>query len=460
MTRKLFGTDGVRGVANREPMTSEVALALGRAIAAISKSHHRRVIHPRVIHPRHRILIGKDTRLSGYMLETALASGICSMGTDVLLVGPLPTPAVAFLTRSMRADAGVVISASHNLYQDNGIKFFDAKGFKLPDEEELEIEKIVFNTDAKSPRPTADHIGKAFRVDDASGRYISYLKGLFPEGMTLEGIKVVLDCAHGAAYGVAPTILEELGAEVVRIGVTPNGTNINEGVGALYPEKMQETVKKEKAAIGIALDGDADRAVFCDERGDRVPGDAVLAILAKDLLDKGRLAQKGFVATVMSNLALEHLAQSWGCQLFKAAVGDRYVVEELRKRKLNFGGEQSGHIVFLDHATTGDGMLAAIRLLEIVVSSGRPVSELARILKPYPQVLINVKVREKKPFEEIAAVRDQAARVEKELSGKGRLLLRYSGTENLARVMIEGENEQKIQKLAEDLAGCLQKNLG
>lgn len=447
--RKLFGTDGVRGTANIYPMTAEVALSLGRAIAHVSKNHHR----------RHRIVIGKDTRLSGYMLETALASGICSMGCDVLLVGPMPTPAIAFLTHSMRADAGVVISASHNPYQDNGIKFFDGSGFKLPDEKELQIEQLVFTKDIDSLRPTAGHIGKAFRVDDASGRYISYIKGLFPQGLTLEGMKIVLDCAHGAGYVVAPAILEELGAEVIRLGVTPNGTNINDHAGALSPEKMQETVRREKANLGIALDGDADRVVVCDEKGEVVHGDAIMALLTRHLLKEERLAKKTLVTTVMSSLALDHLVQSWGGKVIRSDVGDRYVASEMRKGGYNFGGEQSGHLIFLDYSTTGDGMLAALQLLALILEEQKPLSELTKVFTPYPQVLLNVPVRKKTEFDQVPEVFKEIQKVERELGEKGRVLLRYSGTEPVARVMVEGVKSEQIERLARDLAGCIEKNL-
>src|SRR5512144_3278783 len=387
--RKLFGTDGVRGIANLEPMTSETAMQLGRAAAHLFK---RRA-------GRHQIVIGKDTRVSGYMLESALTSGICSMGVDVLLVGPLPTPGVAFLTRSMRADAGVVISASHNPYQDNGIKFFSADGFKLPDEVEAEIEDLIANDRLDHLRPTATSIGKAYRIDDAAGRYIVYAKSTFPKHLTLEGLTVVVDCAHGAAYRVAPAVLEELGAKVIVIGNTPDGKNINRGFGALHPETMCKVVKKTSANLGIALDGDADRLIVSDEHGNVVDGDAVMAICGLDLIRRRALPKKTLVATVMSNMGLDQCLAKAGGKVVRTRVGDRYVVEEMRKGGYSFGGEQSGHLIFLDHMTTGDGMVAALNVLSIMVEEGRPMSELARCMERTPQVLVNVKVQKKHPID-------------------------------------------------------------
>ena len=348
--KKLFGTDGVRGVANVHPMTTEMAMQLGRAAAYIFKSSGPR---------RHRIVIGKDTRLSGYMLESALVAGICSMGVDVLQVGPLPTPGIANITKSMRADAGVVISASHNAFQDNGIKFFSADGFKLPDEIELKIEKLIDSKKIDSLRPTATEVGKAFRIDDAAGRYIVFLKNSFPADLDLSGLKIVLDCANGAAYKVAPAVFEELGAEVIPLGVKPNGSNINAGCGSLHPEVISEAVKSHQAHIGIALDGDADRVIVCDEFGNEVNGDQIMAICATDMLASKTLKKKTLVATVMSNMGLDIALRRAGGKIIKTAVGDRYVVEEMRKGGYNLGGEQSGHLIFLDSNTTGDGVLAA-----------------------------------------------------------------------------------------------------
>jgi phosphoglucosamine mutase len=447
---KLFGTDGVRGTANIHPMTSEVALSLGRVLAHISKNGHK----------RHRILIGKDTRLSGYMLEQAMASGICSMGSDVLLVGPLPTPAISYLTNSMRADAGVMITASHNPFQDNGLKFFGADGFKLSDAKQTQMEELYSNNDIDSHRPVNNEVGKAFRVEDASGRYISYLKGTFPEGLDLEGVKIVLDCANGAAYDLAPSVLEELGAEVFLLGVSPDGKNINDQCGALYPKRMQEIVKRKGADMGIALDGDADRVVICDENGDLIHGDALLALVAQEMLRRGKLAKKTLVTTVMSSLALDHLVESWGGETIRVDVGDRNVVAKLRSEGLNLGGEQSGHIVFLDQAKTGDGMIAALNMLALQKESNKTLSELSQIFQPYPQVLLNVDVKDKKEFSSVPELKIEIDKVEASLNGQGRLLLRYSGTEPVARVMIECSQGKHIQSMAEGLVSCIQKNLG
>jgi phosphoglucosamine mutase len=431
--RHLFGTDGVRGVANVHPMTAEVALQLGRALAwKVRSGPHR-----------HRIVIGKDTRLSGYMLETAIASGICSMGVDVLLSGPLPTPGIAFLTQSMRADAGVVISASHNPYQDNGIKFFDRTGFKLPDEAELEIERLVLGgpgsgapSDFHALRPTAELIGKAKRIDDAIGRYVVFLKSIFPRELTLDGLTVVVDCANGAAYQVAPAVFEELGARVVALQVDPDGRNINQGCGAVHPESMAAAVRHHGAELGIALDGDADRVIVADEQGRVVDGDAIMAIVARDLLSRGALRKETLVATVMSNVGLEHALAAMGGAVVRTQVGDRYVVEEMRRSGYNFGGEQSGHLVFLDHVTTGDGVCAALNLLAVMKRTARPLSELARCFAPVPQVQLNVPVAEKRPMEGLAGVQRAIVDVVRALGAHGRVLVRYSGTENKARILV------------------------
>jgi phosphoglucosamine mutase len=442
--RHLFGTDGVRGVANVEPMTSETALRLGRALAHVSKrSPHR-----------HKILIGKDTRLSGYMLEQAMASGICSMGVDVLLVGPLPTPGIAFLTRSMRADAGVVISASHNPFQDNGIKFFGSTGFKLPDDLELEIERYVLGDSIDALRPTATAIGKAYRIDDAIGRYNVLVKSTFPRALTLDGLTIALDCGHGAAYRVAPEVLEELGARVVAIGVDPNGENINDGVGALHPGALQALVRQSGAHVGLALDGDADRAILIDERGEVVDGDEVMAILATHLHARGELHENTLVATVMSNLGLHVAMREHGIRVVTTAVGDRYVVEAMVRGGFNLGGEQSGHIVFLDHNTTGDGLITGLAVLARVVESGRALSELRGVMKRYPQVLRNLPVRTKPAVESLPAVVSAMRAAERALGERGRILVRYSGTEMLLRVMLEGESESQIEALAADIVAA------
>src|SRR5512146_1807295 len=445
--RRLFGTDGVRGVANVHPMTAEMALQLGRALAYLVRNGSH----------RHRIVIGKDTRLSGYMLEQAIASGICSMGVDVMLCGPLPTPGIAFITQSMRADAGVVISASHNPYQDNGIKFFSRDGFKLPDAMELEIERLVLDDgDAgtaafRALRPTATRIGKAKRIDDAIGRYAQFLKGIFPKDLTLDGLTVVVDCAHGAGYHVAPAVLEELGARVIPLGVKPDGKNINDGCGAVHPEGMARAIAKHGADLGLALDGDADRVILADEQGRVVDGDAIMALVGRDLIRQGALAKRTVVATVMSNVGLERALAPVKGRVVRTAVGDRYVVDEMRRNGYNFGGEQSGHLIFLDHVTTGDGVAAALNVLAVMQREGRPLSELARCFEPVPQALVNVPVREKRPLSELPAVGKAIAGVEKALGADGRVLVRFSGTENKVRVLVEGPDRKRIDAMAGEI---------
>lgn len=448
--RRLFGTDGVRGVANVEPMTVETALKIGKGTALLFKGRKGH---------RARIVIGKDTRLSGYMLENAMASGVCSMGADVLLVGPLPTPGIAFLTRSMRADAGVVISASHNPYQDNGIKIFSADGFKLPDELEARIEGFVRSEEGGQVCPTASDVGKAFRVDDARGRYIVFLKASFPAHLDLEGFKIVVDCAHGAAYKVAPLVLEELGAEVIPIGVEPNGENINDGCGSIYPELMCRTVVAERAHLGIALDGDGDRAILCDEEGRVVDGDQVMAMAALDLDAQGRLARRAVVATVMSNMGMEVVLRGHGIQMVRTAVGDRYVVEEMRRGGYNLGGEQSGHVIFLDHTTTGDGMITALQVLSLMKRSEKSLAELASVFQPYPQVLRNVPVAARRNLEEVEPLGRALRQAEERLRGRGRVLVRYSGTELILRVMVEGEDERMIHTIAQELEDIVRREL-
>jgi len=472
--RLLFGTDGVRGVANQEPMTSEMALKLGRAIARVlqdpvaqpSDGSGRRsppsltkILGGDTEH-RYKILIGKDTRLSGYMLETALASGICSMGADVQLVGPMPTPGVAFLTRSMRADAGVVISASHNPYQDNGIKFFSWDGFKLPDDVEARMEEMIASGETEHNRPTASKIGKAFRISDAVGRYIVFLKNSFPRHLTLEGLRIVADCGHGAAYRVVPAVLAELGAEVLPIGVQPDGENINRRCGALHPEAAREILLHEHADFAVSLDGDADRAMFIDETGEMLDGDHVLAMCAKDMQEKGTLKHRTVVATVMSNLGLDLALKPQSVQVLRTEVGDRYVVERMLKDGYNLGGEQSGHIVFLDHNTTGDGAITCLQVLALMVEKGKRLSELKGVMTRLPQVLLNVRVKEKKHFDSMPKVTGKIAAVEKALNGRGRTLVRYSGTEMLARVMLEGEDESKIREMAQEIADEIHAEVG
>jgi phosphoglucosamine mutase len=448
--RRLFGTDGVRGTANVEPMTSEVALRLGRALAHVSKRSNR----------RHKILIGKDTRVSGYMLETAMASGICSMGVDVLLVGPMPTPGIAFLTRTLRADAGVVISASHNPFQDNGIKFFGQSGFKLPDELETEVERLVLSDSIDALRPTATEIGKAFRIDDANGRYNVFVKNTFPRQLTLDGLRLAIDCGHGAAYQVGPDVLEELGATVTSLGVEPDGHNINHECGALHPAALQAAVRRTGAHAGVALDGDADRAILVDEHGDLVDGDAVLAMLACELHHRGELRQATLVATVMSNLGLHLAMQEHGIRMVTTPVGDRHVVEEMVRGGYNLGGEQSGHIVFLDHNTTGDGLITCLAVLALMVETGRPLSELRRVMQRLPQVLLNVRVGRRTPVADVPTLAAAVVRAERALGSRGRVLVRYSGTEPLLRVMVEGERDDDIRTLAEAIAAEARSALG
>ncbi len=450
MTKRLFGTDGVRGIANMHPMTTEMAMQLGRAAAYVFKHDDR----------RSRIVIGKDTRLSGYMIENALAAGICSMGVDVLLVGPLPTPGIAFLTASMRADAGVVISASHNPYQDNGIKFFARDGFKLPDEVELQIEDLIFSDRINSLRPTAEAVGKAFRVDDAIGRYIVFVKNTFPKELDLAGLRIVLDCAHGAAYRVAPAVLEELGAEVFPYGVKPNGTNINAGCGSTHPEVIAAAVHEHGADLGIALDGDADRCIFVDERGREVDGDHIMAICGLEMLKSNALPQRTLVATVMSNLGLDIALRQAGGRVVKTDVGDRYVVEEMRRGGYGFGGEQSGHMVFLDHNSTGDGIISALQVLAIMQKTGKPLSELASVMTALPQVLVNVRVRERRNIQELPEVAGLIADVEARLGDTGRVLIRYSGTEPLLRIMLEGRDQGEIAGMANEIAQLVTSLIG
>jgi phosphoglucosamine mutase len=443
--RKLFGTDGIRGVANVDPMTSEIVTRLGMAVAVRLRRSTR----------HSRIVIGKDTRLSGYMFETALAAGIVSMGADVWLTGPLPTPAIAFITSSMRADAGVVISASHNPFQDNGIKLFARDGFKLDDALELEIEQLMFSDELTRSRSGAEDIGVATRIDDAIGRYVVFCKSTFPRELTLEGLTIVLDPANGAGYRVAPAVFEELGARVIVIHDEPNGKNINLDCGATKPSSMCERVVAEGADIGIALDGDADRLVMCDSSGKVVDGDAVMALCATRMIQRGELAKNTLVTTVMSNLGLEHALRRFGGSLVRTQVGDRYVVEEMRANGFNLGGEQSGHLVFLDHMTTGDGIVAALRVLEVMVREDKPLAELARVMERTPQVLVSVKVAEKKPLEQLVEVRKMISSVEAELGEDGRVLVRYSGTEAKARVMIEGPDESMIRGHADEIAAKL-----
>jgi len=448
--RKLFGTDGVRGVANLEPMTSETAMKLGRAAAHLFKRRSG----------RHQIVIGKDTRLSGYMLESALTSGICSMGVDVLLVGPLPTPAIAFLTRSLRADAGVMISASHNAYQDNGIKFFANDGSKLPDDIELRIEDLITSNEIEHLRPTADEVGKAFRIDDAEGRYIEFVKRSLPRQLDFQGLRVVVDCANGAAYKVAPKVLRELGATVWVIGDKPDGTNINAKCGAVDPQCLQEAVVEYGAHIGIAHDGDADRSVFVCEQGKVIDGDHAIAALALDLHQCGQLKRHTLVGTVMSNFGLELAMAKAGIKLVRTPVGDRYILELMTAEGYNLGGEQSGHLIFLDHNTTGDGLISALQVLSLMKRTGRPLSDLAQCMTAVPQVLLGVPVKQKPDLSTLPDVQSAIKAAEVKLNGTGRVLVRYSGTEPLLRIMVEGEQDAIIRSVADDLVGVVRACLG
>jgi phosphoglucosamine mutase len=437
--RHLFGTDGIRGEANVDPMTAETALQLGQAAGLLfTRGAHR-----------HRVVIGKDTRLSGYMIEPALVAGFVGAGMDVVLVGPLPTPAIAMLTRSLRADLGVMISASHNPFEDNGIKLFGPDGFKLSDETELEIEALMAS-DLSGRLAKSAKLGRASRLNDAAGRYIESAKATFPRGLRLDGLRVVVDCAHGAAYRVAPTVLWELGADVVSVGVTPDGFNINRGCGSTVPQFLCDEVRRHGAHLGLALDGDADRLILSDETGTIVDGDQILALIAGSWSDAGRLAGGGVVATVMSNLGLERYLETRGLQLHRTRVGDRYVVEHMRAGNYNVGGEQSGHMILSDYATTGDGLLASLQVLAVLVEDGRPASEVTRMFRPFPQKLRNVRFEGASPLER-DGVRAAIDAAEARLNGSGRLLIRKSGTEPVIRVMAEGEDEALVLRVVDEI---------
>jgi phosphoglucosamine mutase len=455
--KKIFGTDGVRGVANVEPVTAETALKLGRAAAHVFTQLNPRTI-PEGARPK--IVLGKDTRLSGYMLENALVAGITSLGVDVLIIGPLPTPGVAYITRALRADAGIVLSASHNSYEDNGIKFFRHDGYKLDDQVEQRIEQLVFAGEVDSIRPTAGKIGRAARIDDAVGRYVEFAKASFSRGMSLEEMRVAVDVANGAAYKSTPCVLRELGAEVIIAHNEPNGMNINAQCGSTHPREIQRLVKESGADVGITHDGDADRVLLCDENGEIVDGDEILAIASIDLLRAGRLEQNTLVATVMSNFGLDEALAAHGGKVVRTKVGDRYVIEEMISRKLNLGGEQSGHIIFRDFTTTGDGIISALQILRIMHKTGQPLSKLKTCLKKYPQAQRNLVVKAKPPIEELREVMKLRDEVERELAGQGRILLRYSGTEPQIRLLIEGRELDKIDKQANRIADAIQSAIG
>ena len=455
--KKIFGTDGVRGIANVEPVTAETALKLGRAAAHVFTQLNPRTI-PEGARPK--IVLGKDTRLSGYMLENALVAGITSLGVDVLIIGPLPTPGVAYITRSLRADAGIVLSASHNPYEDNGIKFFRHDGYKLDDQIEEKIEQLVFTGEIDSIRPTAGKIGRAARIDDALGRYVEFAKTSFPRRMSLEELRIAVDVANGAAYKSTPCILRELGAEVTLAHDEPNGMNINAQCGSTFPQEIQRLVKETGANVGITHDGDADRVLLCDENGEIVDGDEILAIASIDFLRTGRLEQNTLVATVMSNFGLDETIAAAGGRVIRTKVGDRYVIEEMTQRKLNLGGEQSGHIIFRDFTTTGDGIISALQILRIMHETGASLSKLKTCLKKYPQAQRNLHVKDKPPLTELPVVMKLVHEAEKELSGKGRVLLRYSGTEPKIRLLIEGRELDQIDRQANRIADAIQSAIG
>lgn len=448
---RLFGTDGVRGVANLAPITAEMALEIGRAMAYVCKTHKEH---------RHRVVIGKDTRVSGYMLESALTAGICSMGVDVLLVGPMPTPGIAFITRSMRADAGLVISASHNPYQDNGIKIFSRTGFKLPDAEEDELEDLITSGRIRDIRPTADNIGKAKRIDDATGRYIVFCKNTFPDDLSLDGMKIVLDCANGATYKAAPVIFSELGADVTAIHCEPNGININDRCGSQYTENLRAKVLATGADVGLAFDGDGDRLIAVDEKGHEISGDQLIAICARRYKEQGLLRNNLVISTVMSNFGLGIALKELGIDYAASRVGDRYVLEMMQERGAVLGGEASGHTIFLDRHTTGDGIVTALQLVAAVQDAKQPLSSLAGVMSLFPQAIINVDVARKPPLEGLPRLQAAIQAAEAELGNRGRVLIRYSGTQSMCRVMVEGPTEEMTQRLTQQLAETVRECIG
>lgn len=455
--KRIFGTDGVRGTANVEPVTAETALKLGRAAGHVFKTLEADARG----RGRRRIVLGKDTRLSGYMLENALSSGILSMGVDVLFIGPLPTPGVAYVTRSLRADAGIVITASHNPYDDNGIKFFRADGYKLDDKIEFEIESLVFSGRIENIRPTADEVGKAVRIDDALGRYIEHAKASFPRGMTLEGMRIVVDCAHGAAYKSTPCVLRELGADVITYGNQPDGKNINKDCGSMHPAFLCQKIWEHRADAGIAHDGDADRLLLCDEAGQLIDGDDIMALAALDMLKQGALNEKTLVTTVMSNAGLVAALEGAGGRVVRTAVGDKHVIDEMLRNGFNFGGEQSGHIIFRDFSTTGDGLVAALQVLRIMKSRGERLSRLTKCWTRFPQVVTNIMVREKRPFEEVDGLSKLMREAESELNARGgRVLLRYSGTEPKARLLVEAREAAVVELWSQKISEVIKRQVG
>jgi len=447
---KIFGTDGVRGRANHAPMEVETALALGRAAGKIFRREGERA----------RVVIGKDTRLSCYMYENALISGLCSMGVDTLMVGPLPTPGVAFITRAYRADAGIVISASHNPYYDNGIKFFSSEGFKFPDVWEREIETLVAKNDFSDCLPANHAIGKNAKVTDADGRYIEFCKATFPKKHSLKKLKIALDCANGAGFRVAPLVFRELDAQVFAYGVSPNGLNINDNCGSLHPENIQKAVIEHRADVGVALDGDADRVIMIDENAQIVDGDTMLAICANDMRKRGILQNNRVVSTVMCNFGFMKAMQDLGIEVIRSQVGDRYVIQDMLKHGANLGGEQSGHLIFLDQNTTGDGLVCALQVMRIMIETDSKLSDLASIIQRYPQACVNVRVKAKPPLETLKQAQKSIHEVEKKLGETGRVLVRYSGTENICRVMVEGPKQKQVQEMAAEIAHVVEQEIG
>lgn len=448
---KIFGTDGVRGKANKFPMVPEIALALGRAAGKMLRHQSSR---------KARVVVGKDTRLSCYVFENALIAGLCSMGVDTLMVGPLPTPGVAFITRAYRADAGIVISASHNPYYDNGIKFFDSEGFKLPDAWEKDMEALVLKNDFQDCLPEANDLGKNTKIIDADGRYIEFVKATFPRGQSLKNLSIVLDCANGAGYRVAPLVFRELDAKVFSYGVQPDGLNINQNCGSLHPGTVQKGIIEHRADVGIALDGDADRVVMVDENAQIIDGDTILAICARDMFKRKLLKNNRVVGTVMSNLGFIKAMENLGVSVIKSQVGDRYVIQDMLAHDANLGGEQSGHVIFLDHNTTGDGLVCALQVLRIMIETDAKLSDLASFVHRYPQTCVNVRVASKPPLESLGNVKDAIENVEKILGDAGRILVRYSGTENICRVMVEGTKHKQVIQLAQGVAQAVREKIG
>lgn len=447
---KIFGTDGVRGLANRHPMTVEMALALGRAAGKLFRRHNG----------KHRVVIGKDTRLSCYMFENALISGLCSMGVDTLMLGPFPTPGVAFITRAYRADAGIVISASHNPYYDNGIKFFSSEGFKLPDEWETEMEALIASENFNDCLPADCDIGRNTKIHDADGRYIEFVKATFPRKLSLKNLKIVIDCANGAAYKVAPLVLTELDATIHVYGNTPDGLNINKDCGSLHTQTIQKAVIDHNADVGISLDGDADRIIMIDENAQIVDGDMILAICAKDMQQKGLLTNNKVVSTVMANLGFLNAMEELGIEVIKSQVGDRYVIQDMVQHGSNLGGEQSGHLIFLDHNTTGDALISALQVLRIMIETDSKLSDLATVYKRYPQVCLNVPVSSKPKLDTLKEATVAIDKAQKDLGSSGRILVRYSGTEAICRVMVEGKNLKQVHNIAKTIADAIEVEIG